>query len=273
MISASMSLLSRLRFTVGYLAALAAMSITMVILGPHVHEQVIRHASTNLHNLARGHVGTLVGSAFVVEAGPMYFWMPFLATLLILAELQLRTIRLMVAFFVGHIGATLLVAAALAVAVKFGWMPWSITRVTDIGMSYGALAVLGALTAAIPRAFRPAWIGWWVSVSVTAAIIGGEFTNAGHAIAVIVGMVISTRFHLSAQWTPMRCLLLPNAAGFGFLILTHSWWGMGAAVVFGTLGALLTHAIAGRVWRPAPEDRSDTAQPATDPLPAMSCTQ
>lgn len=272
MISASLSWLSRLRFTLAYLAALAAMSIALAMLGPHVHEQVIRHASTNLHNLARGHVGTLVGSAFVVEAGPIYFWMPFLATLLILAELQLRTIKLMVAFFVGHIGATLVVVGALAAAVKLGWMPWSITRVSDVGMSYGALAVLGALTAAIPRAFRPAWIGWWVSVSVTAAIVGGEFTNAGHAVAVMLGVLISTRFHPPARWTPLRCVLLPNAAGFGFLILTHSWWGMGAAVVFGTLGASMAHALASRMRRPDPDDRNDTAETATNPLPAMSCS-
>ncbi|BDB42810.1 hypothetical protein IWGMT90018_32560 [Mycobacterium kiyosense] len=179
--------LFRVRFTVAYMATLFGVSITMLMLSPQAHDRLIRHASTNLHNLSHGRLHTLLGSAFVVEAGPLWFWMPFLTCLLVLAELHLRTVRLIVAFLVGHIGATLVVAAALALAVKMGWMPWTITRASDVGMSYGALAALGALTATIPRPWRPAWIAWWISLSVTAAVVGGDFTNAGHAVAVLLG--------------------------------------------------------------------------------------
>src|SRR5258708_1931292 len=130
MIYGLLSRLGRVRFTVGYVAALATVS-TILMLSPQDHDRVIRHASTNLHNLAHGHLGTLLGSAFVVEAGPLYFWMPFLTCLLALAELHLRTIRLALAFLVGHIGATLVVAAVLAGAVEFGWLPLSIARASD----------------------------------------------------------------------------------------------------------------------------------------------
>lgn len=246
MFSNLVSRLSRVRFTVGYVAALFAVSITMLMLSPQAHDRVIRHASTNLHNLSHGRVGTLIGSAFVVEAGPLWFWLPFLTCLLVLAELHLRTIRLLVAFFVGHIGATLVVAAALAAAVKMGWMPWSITRASDVGMSYGALAALGALTATIPRRLRSAWIGWWISVSVAAAIIGGEFTNAGHAVAVALGVLVSLRFRAPVHWTPARCLMLLGSAGFGFLMLAHSLWGMAAGIVCGLSGALVTHVVTAR---------------------------
>ncbi len=233
--------LARVRFTVGYLAALASVSTAILMLGPQAHDRVIQRASTNLHNLSHGHLGTLLGSAFVVEAGPLYFWMPFLTCLLALAELHLRTIRLIVAFLVGHVGATLLVAAALAGAVELGWMPLSITRASDVGMSYGALAALGALTAAIPPRWRPAWIGWWVSVSVAAAIIGGEFTNVGHAVALILGVLVAARFRRPIHWTPVRCLMLAMSSGFGFLLLAHSWWAMGAGLAFGALGAVVVH--------------------------------
>jgi len=252
MIVGILSGLARVRFTVAYLAALAWVSTAILTLNPQAHDRVIRHASTNLHNLAHGHLGTLLGSAFVVEAGPVYFWMPFLACLLALAELHLHTIRLMVAFVVGHVGATLVVAVALATAVEFGWMPWSITRATDVGMSYGALAALGALTAAIPRRLRAAWIGWWVSVSVTAGIVGGEFTNAGHAVAVILGVLVAARFRRPIHWTLLRCLMLAMSSGFGFLVLAHSWWAMGAGLVVGVLGALLADGIAHRIIRRDP---------------------
>ena len=162
MIGGIFSRLARVQFTLGYAAALLAISCVILALGPHAHDVIVQRASTNVHNLAHGHLGTLLGSALVVDAGPLYFWLPFLTCLLALAELHLRTIRLMVAFVVGHIGATLLVAAALAAAVEFGWLPLSVTRASDVGMSYGALAVLGAMTAVIPQRWRAAWVGWWV---------------------------------------------------------------------------------------------------------------
>lgn len=249
MIYGLLSRLARVRFTVGYVAALISVSAVAVLLTPAEHERLIRHASTNLHNLSHGRLGTLLGSAFVVEAGPIYFWLPFLTCLLVLAELQLHSIRLLVAFLVGHIGATLVVAAALAAAVELGWMPWSITHATDVGMSYGALATLGALTAAIPRRWRPAWIGWWITVSVTAGLIGGEFTNGGHAVAVVLGVLASTRFRASAHWTPVRCVMLLLSSGFGFLVLGHSWVAMGAGLLFGAAGALLAEIVTHRNGR------------------------
>src|SRR5271163_369612 len=175
-----MTRLARVRFAVGYAAIVAAVSCTLLVLGPRTHDLIVQRASTNLHNLAHGHLATLIGSALVVDAGPIYFWLPFLTCLLVLAELQLRTIRLMLAFLVGHIGATLVVAVALAAAVEFGWLPVSIARASDVGMSYGALAVLGALTTTLPRRWRPVWVGWWIAAAITAAIMGADFTDAGH---------------------------------------------------------------------------------------------
>jgi hypothetical protein len=256
MIYGILSRLARVRFTVGYVAILAAVSFAILSLDPHTRELVIQHASTNLHNLARGHLGTLLGSAFVVDAGPVYFWMPFLTCLLALAELHLRSIRLMVAFLVGHVGATLVVVGALAAAVEFGWLPVSIARASDVGMSYGALAVLGALTAAIPQRWRPAWVGWWAFAAMASAVVGGDFTDAGHTIAVILGLLVSAQFRGPIHWTPVRRLMLAASSGFGFLVLAHHWGTMIAASVFGLLGAvaayMLVRLIALRVPRSQP---------------------
>ncbi|WP_374021547.1 rhomboid-like protein [Mycobacterium sp. HNNTM2301] len=237
------SRLARVQFTVGYVAALLGVSGAILALGPHAHDVLVERASTNLHNLAHGHIGTLLGSALVVDAGPLYFWLPFLTCLLALGELHLRTIRLVVAFLIGHIGATLLVAAALAAAVEFEWMPVSITRASDVGMSYGALAVLGAMTAVIPQRWRPAWVGWWVSAGIASAIIGGDFTDAGHTVAVVLGVLVSARFRQPIHWTPVRILMLAASSGFGFLLLAHHWGTMAGAPVFGILGALAAHKI------------------------------
>ena len=271
MIGGIFSRLARVQFTVGYVAVLLAISCAILALGPHAHDVLVQGASTNLHNLARGHVGTLLGSALVVDAGPLYFWLPFLTCLLALAELHLRTIRLVAAFIVGHIGATLVVAAALAAAVEFGWLPWSITRASDVGMSYGALAVLGAMTAVIPARWRAAWVGWWVSAGLAAAIIGRDFTDAGHTVAVIIGVLVSARFRQPIHWTPVRCLMLAASSGFGFLMLAHHWGTLAAAPTFGIVGALAAHKIVqlvtGRSALPVLPVADDTL---TGPQPVMT---
>lgn len=266
MIYGILSRLALVRFTVGYVTILAAVSFAILTLGPHAQQLVIARSSTNLHNLSHGHLRTLLDSAFVVDAGPLYFWMPFLTCLLALAELHLRTIRLMVAFLVGHVGATLVVVAALAAAVEFGWLPESISRASDVGMSYGALAALGALTAAIPRRWRAAWIGWWISAAVAAGLMCADFTNAGHAVAVILGVLVASRFRRPIHWTPVRCLMLAASSGFGFLVLAHHWGSMAAALVFGVLGAVVAHwsvrLIAARTSLPA--------DPLTGPQPVVT---
>jgi hypothetical protein len=149
MVSAMLSGLARVRVTVAYAVILSCVTFTLSALGPTAADRVIRHASTNLHNLSHGRIATLFGSAFVVDAGAAYVWLPGLVCLMGVAELLWRSRRLMVAFAVGHIGATLLVAVGLTAAVELAWLPLSVTRAADVGMSYGATAVLGTLSAAV----------------------------------------------------------------------------------------------------------------------------
>jgi hypothetical protein len=238
-----LSRLARVRMTLGYAAALVTVSIVLLVLGPRVREQVIGHVSTNVHNLAHGHLGTLFGSAFVTDTGPIYFWLPGLFCLLALAELIWHSGRLAAVFVTGHIGATLLVAAGITAAIEFGWVPLSIARASDVGMSYGAVAVLGALTAALPARWRPAWIGWWVPAGIAAAVLGADFTDVGHTVALLLGMLVATRLRGPVRWTRLRYLLLAVAAPFGFLLLAHNGWSALVAVGVGAFGALAAERI------------------------------
>ena len=211
-----------LRVTMAYALIVTGVTIALYALGPQVQDQVVRHVSTNLHNLSHGHFSTLLSSAFVVDAGPIYVWLPGLVCLLALAELTYRSGLLLVVFATGHIGATLVVAAALTTAVELHWLPLSISRATDVGMSYGAAAVLGTLTAAIPTRWRPAWIGCFVALGATIVALGHDFTDIGHATALALGMLISTRLHGPLRWTPLRVTLLGVAAAFGYLVLAST---------------------------------------------------
>lgn len=231
--------LSRVRVTVLYAVMLAVVAEVMLHLQPQLQQSVIRHSSTNLHNLGHGHLGTLLGSAFVNDAGPIYFWLPGLVALLALGELLWHSRRLVVAFVIGHLGATLIVAAGLAAAVAAGLLSSSVADATDVGMSYGAVAVLGTFTAAIPPRWRAAWAGWWLAVAGWAIIVGGgDFTNIGHGVALLIGMAVGARFAAPAHWTPVRVLLLAVAAGFGYLMIAYNDMTTARAMIVGSAGAL-----------------------------------
>src|ERR1700737_3064721 len=244
MIVQMLSGLSRVRITLGYAAVLIGVSAALVDLGPRARAHVIAQASTNLHNLAHGHLATLLDSAFVTDAGPMYFWLPCLVCLLALAELIWRSGRLAIVFVTGHIGATLLVAVGLTAAIEFGWLPMSVSRASDVGVSYGAVAVLGALTAAVPRAWRPAWIGWWLPIGIASAALGDDFTDVGHCVALVLGMLVSTRLVGPAQCTRLRSALLAGGASFAFLMLAHGQWTTLVGGAVGLSGALAAVGIA-----------------------------
>jgi hypothetical protein len=208
-----------LRVTIGYAGSLVIVAGILAALGPTVHDRVVRHASTNLHNLAHGRIGTLLGSAFVVDVGAMALWLPGLVCLLAVAELLWRSRKLLTTFLIAHIGATLVIAAALTVAVHRDWVPHSVTRAADVGMSYGAMGVLGMLTTAIPPRWRPAWMCWWITLGGAAVAADHDFTDAGHLVALLLGMLISTRLGAPAPWTRPRLALLVAGSAFGYLVV------------------------------------------------------
>lgn len=247
--------LARVRVTMIYAALLAAVTVVLLVLGPDVQALVVRHASTNLHNLSRGHLATLLDSAFVVDAGPIYVWLPGLVCLLALFEVLFHSARLIVAFAVGHIGATVLVAAGLTAAIKLGVLSAAVSRADDVGMSYGAIGVLGALTAAIPHRYRAAWVAGWIAVAATGVALDRDFTSVGHGTALLLGMAVSTRFGPAARWTGVRRVLLVVAGVFGLLVLATD----GVTLVVATVAGGLCAAAAG--WLSA--QRNSSAQALT----------
>jgi hypothetical protein len=154
----------------------------------------------------------------------------------------------LITFALGHVGATLVVAAGLATAIQVGWLPLSVAGATDVGISYGAMAVLGTLTAAIPSRWRPAWIGWWLSVGLLMVCVSTDFTNTGHLVALLLGILLSIRFDPVAHWTRARVVLLAVSVSFGYLVVVNTGLSLVVVPIVGVAGALAAHWLAGR-WR------------------------
>jgi hypothetical protein len=245
MAARALSSAASLRVTTLYAVALVAVSVTLTALGPHARDVVVSRMSTNLHNLASGHLSTLVGSAFVEDGGHVYAWLPGLVCLLALGELIWRSKGLLVAFAVGHIGATLLVAVGLVAALKAGWVPISVARANDVGISYGAVCVLGALTSSIPSRWRLIWIGWWLGNTVTVAWAADfDFTAVGHILALLLGVGLSFRLPSIAHWSPVHVFLFVNGVAFGYFMVC----GSSAMAPVGAVAGMLLAFLAGRTF-------------------------
>jgi hypothetical protein len=241
--------IARVRLTLAYAAALAAVAVASALADSANRDRLISQSSTNLDNLGQGRVWTLVTSAFVTAGGsPIYQWLPGLVALLATAELLWRHGRLAVAFWSGHVGATLLVAAGLVAALNAGLISPEVASDTDVGMSYGALGVLGALTAALAPRWQAAWVGWWLSAGLAAAALARwEFTSVGHVLALSLGMLASSRFGRPAAWDLPIYGLFAVGSLFGYLVLVDAdSSGMKAAGV-GVVGAVVADRL-GR-WR------------------------
>jgi hypothetical protein len=237
LLSLVLSRLVSVRVTAAYAVVLAVIGGTLLVLGPNVQSAVVSRLSTNLYNLANGHLATLVASAFVTDGDDIYFLLPGLMCLLALGELVWSGRGLILAFAVGHVGATLLVAVGLTVAIGAGWLPVSVAHASDVGISYGGVAVLGALTTVIPPRWRPVWIGWWLSSTALVAASGADFTAVGHLLALMLGMGLSRRLGLSTGWTVTRVALLAVGVAFGYLMITEA--SLVTMVVAGPAGAVV----------------------------------
>jgi hypothetical protein len=254
------SVLAPVRVTATYALALGFVEVTLVQLGPHVQDRVIDHLSTNLHNLTHGHLGTLIGSAFVTGDDRVYAWLPGLVCLLAVGELLWSGKRLVVAFTLGHVGATLIIAVGLATAVLSGWLPASIADASDVGISYGAAAVVGTLTAAVPVRWRLAWVCFWLAnaLAVAVPVDGYDFSASGHVVALALGMVLATRFRSPAQWTLPRLILLAGGVVFGYVALIGFSTGTPAAGIAAASIAVVARS-AGYRWNT--RDRSHSVAP------------
>jgi hypothetical protein len=265
-VARALSGVATLRITAAYAVVQIAVSVWMATLGPHARDVVVSGMSTNLHNLAHGHLSTLVGSAFVSDGGDVFIWLPCLVCLLALGELIWRSRGLLLTFAVGHIGATLIVAVGLVAAVEAGWLPISIARATDVGISYGAVCVLGALTASIPSRWRPIWVGWWLGIAVMAAS-GGDFTAVGHVVALLLGIGLSFRLPSPAHWTSVHVALLVVGGAFGFSLLSGS---SVVAMIGGIKGTLIALLVSRELWSRTVKARIPLPQNAFLPQAARS---
>jgi hypothetical protein len=177
----------------GTLLYLFALFVTSLVLRTAHHRTalaLLRQTSTNLSNMQHRPVQVLLASAFVVEnARAVPLIVPF-AIIQAPAERWLGTARWALAALLGHIGATVVTFGAVWWFTDGGRTHTRLTHATDVGFSYGLVAVAALLTYRLPRRWAWSYATVLTLSLATAVTFSQSFTQLGHLAAALVGFAL-----------------------------------------------------------------------------------
>jgi len=181
--------------TVGYLVVLSATTALLSVASTDRADRLLDTFSTNLHQLGHAPVRVLVGSAFWTSGWfELAQWVVLFFAVLAPVERKLGRRRTLLAFAVGHVGATLLVAAGLWVAVRFGDVAPTVAFARDVGVSYGFFSVAALAAYLLARRVQLCYLTLLIGYVTIATAMSHTFTDFGHMTAVAIGLV----------WYPLR---------------------------------------------------------------------
>ena len=183
--------------TFGYAAVLFVTTWVVAGTSPRIAAALLRSQSTNLDNLRAHPVDVLFRSAFWTGGSTVLPVVAALAVVLAPVEVWLGTARLILTFAAGHVGATLLTAAAISHGFFTSSGNAGIDRAVDVGVSYGTVCVAAVLIHRLPRRSRlPAATALLVAFGLLAFVIGKTFTDFGHFSALLIGFAIYPLVHV-----------------------------------------------------------------------------
>ena len=173
-----------------YLFVLSVTTWVLLGLTSDVVHSILSQHSTNLDQLRQNPMRVLIRSAFWADGYLLLVWMILFALVLAPAERWLGTVRWLWVFVAGHVGATLVTAAGIWIAIRWGMASTRLQGVVDVGVSYGFAAVAAVFTYRLPSPARWWWAAGLLLLAVGASIVGGTFTDFGHLAALTIGFAM-----------------------------------------------------------------------------------
>lgn len=179
------------RSDVGLLGATAttAVAITLEVVSPHTRTQIVRSTSTNLANLQRRPLRSLLTSAIVQpQMSGVFIAAPLLVALAGAQHHAGRQASFGYAV-VGHVGATLIIAGVQRVGMKSGVLPKAIAFVPDdVGSSYALYGALGGFVSARPPSTSTIMMRWGIGAWLLGDVVWRQsYTAVGHLLAYGLG--------------------------------------------------------------------------------------
>ncbi|WP_426593187.1 rhomboid-like protein [Cellulomonas sp. McL0617] len=181
----------RADLAIAYCVTVTLVTTWVFLQTPERQAEILSRVSTNLVSLRAEPVLAMLASALVVSSmWGLYLVAPLLVVLAYLQRFVGRLASLAVGLS-GHVGASMVVALALASGISHGVIDESVSRATDVGVSYVMAGAMGFLVLAVPRRWR-----WWYMIPTALywllpGVIDLTFTDFGHATALGIGLLFA----------------------------------------------------------------------------------
>ncbi|WP_078653619.1 rhomboid-like protein [Streptomyces novaecaesareae] len=189
---------ARLRLTTAYVLLLTVTASWLASQGHAERARFVRHNSSNIHHMEVGKWWTLFTSGLVVDGVPAWAGIAAVAVVLGLAEWRWGPARAAAVFVFGHLGATLLTEGAMWVMLT-AHIPGALSRARDVGISYGLVATGACLLARGPVLLRRYGLPALALALATAWAFDQQLADAGHLVALGLGVLASRTAWLRAR--------------------------------------------------------------------------
>jgi hypothetical protein len=179
-----------------FIAALCVVSsVYSYALGPAERRSVVAATATNIANLERDPVATLVASAFVAESA-LWAWVPLAVVGLFPLVRRFGNPRALLLVASAHVAGTLLSEGLLAWRISTGAEPASMRFLDDVGPSYVIASAL-LVTAVYGRAGR-----WWRALAAVGLVVLAPslFSGLDHLDVAAVGHVVAMTTGITLAW-------------------------------------------------------------------------
>jgi hypothetical protein len=173
---------------VAYAIAVAGTELVLGLLPDDVHQRTVIRCSTNLYNLHHSPMFVLAASAFVVNNALSLWQLPILVLAYGAAQRWVGRVATVIVGILGHVGATLFVATVMSASLARGRLERSAAHVSDVGISYGLMCILGFIITRVPDRYRPAYIAALLAFAGGPLLFTPTFTALGHVSALTLGL-------------------------------------------------------------------------------------
>ncbi len=186
-----------------YLALLAFTTWLLLRTSPQLRRAFLSSQSTNLHQLSINPVPVLLRSAFYVTPTEWFLWLVTFTLVLAPLERWIGSVRWLVAFWTGHIGATLVTAVGIWWAIRTGKADQGVAFMIDVGASYGFATLLGLASYWFAGRGRWLWSLGFLTMWITIVAFDTDVTEFGHLAAYLLGLALYPMVRRLPSRTPV----------------------------------------------------------------------
>lgn len=177
--------------TLFLLAIITWTTLVQMTSGAEAARSLVLANSSSVGHLRHFELDVLVTSAFWLDSQDLLgVWAVLFFAVLAPAERWLGTARWLVVFVCGHIGATVITVAGIWIATAAGAASSGLEHASDVGVSYGFVAVAAVLACRLPPRWRVAAVASLLGALGLAWLADGTFTDAGHVAAATIGVAV-----------------------------------------------------------------------------------